>query len=94
MLCSFISGKMFWEDPVLAWKCYFGSFLPYQYRLVGPNTWDGARHAIMTVWDRTLAATSTKGKMSKMNDSTPMIVYAVSAIILFAFIRWVIGAMF
>ena len=80
---------MFWEDPVLAWKCYFGSFLPYQYRLVGPNTWDGARHAIMTVWDRTLAATSPR--MSKRNHSTPMIVYMMGAIIIFLLISFFMG---
>ena len=45
-------GKMALRDPVLAWKCVFGPFSPYQYRLVGPGRWDGARHAIMTILDR------------------------------------------
>ena len=54
----------FWQmvktDPVLAWRCVFGTFTPYQYRLVGPGRWEGAREAIMTIWDRVRAPTQTK----------------------------------
>ena len=39
-------------DPILALKCVFGPITPYQYRLKGPGKWSGARHAIMTLWDR------------------------------------------
>ncbi|XP_069121137.1 flavin-containing monooxygenase 5-like [Argopecten irradians] len=44
---------MMLSDPVLALKCFFGSCTPYQFRLEGPGTWEGARQAILTQWDRT-----------------------------------------
>ncbi|KAK3087814.1 hypothetical protein FSP39_010988 [Pinctada imbricata] len=40
------------KDPKLAIECIFGPCTPYQYRLMGPNAWAGARDAIMTQWDR------------------------------------------
>ena len=44
--------KMMLYDPILALKCVFGPFTPYQYRLVGPGKWSGARNTIVTLWDR------------------------------------------
>ncbi|KAK2835804.1 hypothetical protein Q5P01_016288 [Channa striata] len=40
------------KDPVLWAKVYFGPCTPYQYRLTGPGKWGGARHAILTQWER------------------------------------------
>ncbi|XP_037507172.2 flavin-containing monooxygenase 5 [Rhipicephalus sanguineus] len=34
-------------DPVLYKRCVFGPCLPYQFRLEGPHSWDGAREAIL-----------------------------------------------
>nr|XP_054755850.1 flavin-containing monooxygenase 5-like [Lytechinus pictus] len=45
-------GKMLLRDPILAMKCVSGPFTPYQYRLVGPGQWSGARNAIMTISER------------------------------------------
>ena len=45
---------MLLTDPMLAWACFFGPLLPYQYRLEGPGKWAGARDAILTVWERIL----------------------------------------
>ena len=58
-LASFIGVKpniplLFIKDPRLAWEVFFGPCTPYQYRLMGPGKWDGARNAILTQWDRTL----------------------------------------
>nr|KAG5714538.1 hypothetical protein BaRGS_006984 [Batillaria attramentaria] len=39
-------------DPVLAWHVLFGPCTPYQYRLMGPGKWAGARDAILTTMDR------------------------------------------
>lgn len=39
-------------DPKLAWQAFVGPCTPYQYRLVGPGSWDGARQAILTQWER------------------------------------------
>ncbi|XP_041646427.1 flavin-containing monooxygenase 5-like [Cheilinus undulatus] len=39
-------------DPVLWMRVFFGPVSPYQYRLVGPGRWAGARQAILTQWER------------------------------------------
>ncbi|XP_006872707.1 PREDICTED: dimethylaniline monooxygenase [N-oxide-forming] 4 [Chrysochloris asiatica] len=51
---------LFLKDPRLAWAVFFGPCTPYQYRLMGPGTWDGARNAILTQWDRTLKPLKTR----------------------------------
>lgn len=52
--------KMAFTDPLLAYKCFFGPAYPFTYRLQGPNSWDGAREAIMTAWDYTILSTKTR----------------------------------
>ncbi|XP_008942211.1 PREDICTED: dimethylaniline monooxygenase [N-oxide-forming] 3-like [Merops nubicus] len=52
--------KLLLTDPRLALEIFFGPCTPYQYRLVGPGKWSGARKAILTQWDRTLRATRTR----------------------------------
>ncbi|XP_074008830.1 flavin-containing monooxygenase 3-like isoform X2 [Numenius arquata] len=52
--------KLLLTDPQLALKVFFGPCSPYQFRLVGPGKWSGARKAILTQWDRTLQATRTR----------------------------------
>ncbi|XP_072013611.1 flavin-containing monooxygenase 5-like isoform X2 [Amphiura filiformis] len=52
--------KVFAQDPVLAFRCFFGPCYPYQYRLIGPGKWDGAKQAIETAWGRMLAAFDTR----------------------------------
>lgn len=64
-LASFIGAKpnilwLFLTDPKLALEVYFGPCSPYQFRLVGPGKWPGARHAILTQWDRSLKPTTTR----------------------------------
>ncbi|XP_004416533.1 PREDICTED: LOW QUALITY PROTEIN: dimethylaniline monooxygenase [N-oxide-forming] 4 [Odobenus rosmarus divergens] len=51
---------LFLKDPRLAWEVFFGPCTPYQYRLVGPGKWVGARNAILTQWDRTLKPLKTR----------------------------------
>lgn len=51
---------LFLKDPRLAWEVFFGPCTPYQYRLMGPGKWDGARNAILTQWDRTLKPFKTQ----------------------------------
>ncbi|XP_029002027.1 dimethylaniline monooxygenase [N-oxide-forming] 2-like isoform X2 [Betta splendens] len=43
---------LLWRDPVLWVKVFFGPCTSYQYRLTGPGQWAGARHAILTQWER------------------------------------------
>ncbi|NXJ95150.1 FMO1 monooxygenase, partial [Corythaixoides concolor] len=64
-LASFIGAKpsvpgLLCRDPWLALTIFFGPCTPYQYRLVGPGCWEGARRAILTQWDRTLKPTRTR----------------------------------
>ena len=64
-LGSFIGAKpnipwLFLTDPQLALEVFFGPCSPYQFRLMGPGKWDGARNAILTQWDRTLKPTRTR----------------------------------
>ncbi|KAH9372469.1 hypothetical protein HPB48_011319 [Haemaphysalis longicornis] len=51
-LASLIGAKpnlkrMAVTDPVLYRHCVFGPCLPYQFRLEGPHSWEGARRAIL-----------------------------------------------
>ncbi|XP_054837409.1 flavin-containing monooxygenase 3-like [Eublepharis macularius] len=59
---------LFLTDPKLALQVYFGPCSPYQFRLMGPGKWDGARNAILTQWDRTLKATRTRVVHSSQNS--------------------------
>ncbi|XP_010593356.3 dimethylaniline monooxygenase [N-oxide-forming] 4 [Loxodonta africana] len=51
---------LFLKDPRLAWEVFFGPCTPYQYRLMGPGKWNGARNAILTQWDRALKPLKTR----------------------------------
>ncbi|KAL1769631.1 hypothetical protein HispidOSU_001722 [Sigmodon hispidus] len=51
---------LFIKDPRLAWEIFFGPCSPYQYRLMGPGKWEGARNAILTQWDRTMKPLKTR----------------------------------
>ena len=53
-------GKLILQDPILACKCFFGPCFPYQYRIMGPGKWDGAKEAIDTAHDRIQAAFDTR----------------------------------
>ncbi|NXX51640.1 FMO1 monooxygenase, partial [Tricholaema leucomelas] len=52
--------RLLCRDPRLALTVFFGPCTPYQYRLEGPGSWEGARQAIFTQWDRTLKPTRTR----------------------------------
>ncbi|XP_064003346.1 flavin-containing monooxygenase 1 [Pogoniulus pusillus] len=52
--------RLLCRDPRLALTVFFGPCTPYQYRLEGPGSWEGARQAIFTQWDRILKPTRTR----------------------------------
>ncbi|KAF6292879.1 flavin containing dimethylaniline monooxygenase 4 [Rhinolophus ferrumequinum] len=52
--------RLFLKDPRLAWEVFFGPCTSYQYRLMGPGQWAGARNAILTQWDRTMKPLKTR----------------------------------
>ena len=39
-------GRLFFRDPLLAIKCFFGPCCAAQYRLMGPGAWPGAKQVI------------------------------------------------
>lgn len=57
------------KDPKLAVKIYFGPCNSYQYRLVGPGQWEGARRAILTQKQRILKPLKTRALEPSSNFS-------------------------
>ena len=91
-LTLFSAGNLFRKDPQLALQCFFGTFVPYQYRLVGPHPWHGAREAIMTVWDRIYSGLSNKPKPK--DSSLPITAYVIGVLVVAVIIRWLIFMVF
>jgi len=56
-------------DPRLAVAVYFGLTTPYQYRLVGPGAWRGARDAILSARERILQPLMTRRVVIATNDN-------------------------
>ncbi|XP_033110406.1 dimethylaniline monooxygenase [N-oxide-forming] 5-like [Anneissia japonica] len=52
--------KIFLVNPRFALKCLFGPCHPFQYRLMGPGKWDGAKEAIESGLDRVIYPTKTR----------------------------------
>uniref|UniRef100_A0A8D0EHE4 Flavin-containing monooxygenase n=1 Tax=Salvator merianae TaxID=96440 RepID=A0A8D0EHE4_SALMN len=48
------------KDPKLALTMFFGPCTPFQFRLVGPGKWAGARDAILTQKERIIKPTKTR----------------------------------
>lgn len=57
--------RYLFTDPRLFFTLIFGPSAPYQYRLVGPNAWPGARQAMLTVNDRIDATLQTNELMKQ-----------------------------
>ncbi|KAJ8789161.1 hypothetical protein J1605_004955 [Eschrichtius robustus] len=55
------------KEPKLAVKLYFGPYNSYQYRLVGPGQWNGARSAIFTQKQRILKPLKTRALKTSSN---------------------------
>ena len=60
--------KLFFKDPSLAFSCLFGPCVPYQYRLMGPDPWDGAKKAMEAVEENIIFPTRTR-IVNKTNKS-------------------------
>ena len=56
-------------DPRLAVVVYFGLTTPYQYRLVGPGAWSGARDAILSARQRILQPMMTRRVAMATSDN-------------------------
>ncbi|NXN19892.1 FMO1 monooxygenase, partial [Indicator maculatus] len=85
-LASLIGAKpsllgLFCRDPRLALTVFFGPCTPYQYRLEGPGSWEGARQAIFTQWDRILKPTRTRVPASS-SSLCPSVLVVVGLLLL------------
>ncbi|NP_001451.2 flavin-containing monooxygenase 2 isoform a [Homo sapiens] len=61
--------SLLFKDPKLAVRLYFGPCNSYQYRLVGPGQWEGARNAIFTQKQRILKPLKTRALKDSSNFS-------------------------
>ena len=63
--------KLLFKDPLLALRCFFGPCVPYQYRLLGPGAWDGAKEAIEAVDANIIYPTRTRVVMQDKSTGSP-----------------------
>ena len=56
------------HDPALALKCFFYGCTPPQFRLMGPNAWQGAKKAIEDARANVVYATKSRS-LPKKEDS-------------------------
>ncbi|MEE6496141.1 hypothetical protein FKM82_002239 [Ascaphus truei] len=95
-LSSFIGckpnlSKLFLTDPKLYWEVFFGPCSPYQFRLMGPGKWHGARKAILNQWNRTIQATRTRVVSSHTQASSFIILATLlfmPLLLLAVFLAW------
>ncbi|OCT85450.1 flavin containing dimethylaniline monoxygenase 5 gene 1 L homeolog isoform X1 [Xenopus laevis] len=73
---------LFMTDPKFALKVFFGPCTPYQYRLMGPGKWSGARAAIMTQYDRIIKPTKTRSLDNPSRDKSFLNVIQVCTILI------------
>ncbi|XP_007935888.1 dimethylaniline monooxygenase [N-oxide-forming] 2 [Orycteropus afer afer] len=66
------------KDPKLAVKLYFGPCNSYQYRLVGPGQWEGARSAIFTQKQRILKPLKTRSLKTSSSFTIPFLLKILS----------------
>ena len=86
LFLSLSTGQLIKEDPWLGLECFFGPCTPYQYRLMGPGKWDGARDAIMTQWERTYFPFRTRSVRANKNlTSNPLVIIGV---VIAVFLSW------
>ena len=81
--CKYL-GQLLMTDIKLFWQVMFGPCTPYQYRLFGPGAWDGARHAIMTQWERcdpVQLAKGENGQPTTINAGPTMKFVAIIAVL-------------
>ena len=68
-VCAVSTVRLLVTDPRLAVAVYFGLTTPYQYRLVGPGAWRGARDAILSARERILQPLMTRRVVMATNDN-------------------------
>uniref|UniRef100_A0A915K378 Flavin-containing monooxygenase n=1 Tax=Romanomermis culicivorax TaxID=13658 RepID=A0A915K378_ROMCU len=76
--------KILFKDPKLAWTLFFAPTAPYQYRLQGPQSWPGAREALLTIWDRTFQPLKSGRCYTRKRSSSKM--YLICIFLVFSII--------
>nr|XP_023422991.1 dimethylaniline monooxygenase [N-oxide-forming] 2 [Cavia porcellus] len=71
------------KDPELAVKLCFGPCNSYQYRLVGPGQWEGARRAILTQKQRILKPLKTRSVKAAPNLSASFLMKILALLAVF-----------
>ena len=56
-------------DVWFALRCYFGPCIPAQYRLTGPNKWEGAKDAICRSLMNNIHGTKTRTLTASVKDN-------------------------
>ena len=77
--------QLFLKDPALGLLCFFGPCAPYQYRLMGPGAWDGAKKALGDLDENIVFPTKTR-VVKKERPGHKMYFYFAIFIILIAFL--------
>ncbi|KAH0618212.1 hypothetical protein JD844_017222 [Phrynosoma platyrhinos] len=71
-------------DPKLAMTIFFGPCSPYQFRLMGPGKWSGARNAILTQEERIIKPTKTRVVGNSASYNQFFLLKIISIIVLLA----------
>lgn len=74
-------AKLFFRDPLLASKCFFGPCTPPQYRLMGPGSWPGAKEAIYQAQNNIIYATKTRYTEESISSSSTRIGMIIAIIV-------------
>ncbi|XP_040215685.1 flavin-containing monooxygenase 5-like isoform X3 [Rana temporaria] len=74
--------RLFATDPSLGFQVLFGPCTPYQFRLMGPGRWSGAKNAIMTQWNRIIKPTKTRTLKNSTQDASFPKMLIVGAIVI------------
>lgn len=74
--------RLFATDPRLGFQVLFGPCTPYQFRLMGPGKWSGAKNAIMTQWNRIIKPTKTRTLKNSTQDASFPRMLIVGAIVI------------
>lgn len=65
--------KYLFTDYKLFHALMFGPSLPYQYRLQGPHSWEGARNAILSYKERVVAPFQRPGEEKRVLPKKPLL---------------------
>ncbi|CAH1271237.1 FMO5 [Branchiostoma lanceolatum] len=81
-------NRLFFSDPLLAFEVYFGPCTPYQYRLMGPGEWKGAKEAIQTQMYRVKYATKTRATPDDGNAGITGILKVLVVLVVILALIW------